>query len=118
MKLIILADTHIDKQIAIQLRSKGVDIVRLEELDDLENNAKDAEILTYAIQNDRAILSLDNDFETLHFNYIAQGKEHKGIFLGDKRLQGNVGIIVNFIAEYSELIESDSDIHNQLIYIK
>ena len=118
MQLALLADTHIAKQITLQLRAKGVDIVRLEELTDLSNDATDSEILDYAIQHNRTVLSLDNDFEILHFEYIAQQKSHYGIFLGDKRLQGNIGTTVNFIVEYNELIENEGDILNQLIYIK
>lgn len=118
MALKLLADTHIAKQVTIQLRAKDVDIVRLEEVDDLGNDATDIEILEYATVHQRVVLSLDNDFEGLHFEYITQQKAHKGIFLGNKRLQGNIGTIVNFILEYHELFEDDDDLDNQLIYFK
>lgn len=118
MTLRILSDTHIARQVSIQLRAKGVDIVRLEEVNDLENNAKDRAILEYAIQHGRAVLSLDNDFAALHFELLAQQKSHRGIFLGHPRLQGNIGELVKFIVEYDALIENDGDLDNQLIYIK
>jgi predicted nuclease of predicted toxin-antitoxin system len=118
MELRLLADTHIAKEISRQLRNRGIDIVRLEELENLATDSSDADILRYAVEDERAVLSLDDDFEQLHFEYIAQQKRHKGIFLGNRRLQGTIGVIVNFIIEYAELIESDDDIHNQLIYIK
>ncbi|MCI0708604.1 MAG: DUF5615 family PIN-like protein [Chloroflexi bacterium] len=118
MALKLLADTHIAGQVSVQLRARGVDIVRLEELDDLGNDATDIQILEYAVTYQRAVLSLDNDFEALHFEYITQQKVHKGIFLGNKRLQGNIGTIVNFIWEYHELFEDDDDLDNQLIYFK
>ncbi|MGB7340075.1 MAG: DUF5615 family PIN-like protein [Phototrophicaceae bacterium] len=113
--LLILADTHINKQIAIQLRDKGVDVVRLEELADLPNYATDRQILEYAASHHRAVLSLDDDFRTLHYEWLEQNKVHSGIFLGNRRLQGNIGIIVTFIIEQAELIEAMVLIENDLI---
>jgi uncharacterized protein DUF5615 len=119
VNILLFADTHIAKAIVIQLRNKGIYIVRLEEVAALPNNASDSEILRYATEQGRAVLSLDDDFETLHYEYLAEGFEHAGIFWGHHSLQGNIGTIVNFIVEYNQLVEDASvDIHKQLIRIK
>lgn len=119
MNLTLLADTHIAREIATQSRNKGIDIVRLEEVADLPNNANDSEILRYATQQGRAVLSLDNDFEALHYEFLARQEDHAGIFLGHKSLQGNIGVIVNELVEYNELVNDIKvDIYNRLIHIK
>lgn len=118
MPLKILADTHIAKQISLQLRAKGVDIIRLEEVSDLGNDSTDLEILEYAIVQDRAVLSLDDDFLLLHYEFQSKQRSHRGIFLGSRKLQGQIGPIVKFILEYHELFENDDDIYNQLIEIE
>ncbi|MDQ7024404.1 MAG: DUF5615 family PIN-like protein [Anaerolineae bacterium] len=117
----ILADTHIAKAISVQLRQKGVDALRLEEIADMPNNSSDKQILTYATVRGRAVLSLDDDFDVLHTEWLSQGKSHAGIFRGQSYLQGNIGIIVNNLIEYHELIVSGAgtmeDLRSQLIFI-
>ena len=122
MSLRVLADTHIARTIAVQLRRKGVDIVRLEEIPDLPNNCTDAQILEYATEDSRAVLSLDDDFDALHTQWLLNGKSHAGIFRGQAHLQGNIGVIVNMLMEYHELIISGAgsmdDLKDQLVFIR
>lgn len=120
MSLRIITDTHIAKQIAIQLRDKGVDVVRLEELDALPNNADDEDILAWATENQRAVVSLDDDFEKLHYQWMIDNKVHNGIFLGGSNLQGEKGFgtIIKFLAEYSELVLDMSLLEGDLIPIE
>ncbi len=120
MTLRLITDTHIAKQIAIQLREKGVDVVRLEELSELPNNAKDTDILEWATTNRRAVLSLDDDFERLHYEWMAEEKIHNGIFFGDSDLQGagGIGTIVNFIADYARYVDDMILIEGDLIPIE
>jgi predicted nuclease of predicted toxin-antitoxin system len=119
MRLSILADTNIGKAIVVQLRANGMDAIRLEEIADLANNATDSEILDYATKQERSVLSLDDDFRTLHFNYLVQQKNHAGIILAHKSLQGKAsyGRIVNAVLEYSELIETEDDIRSKFYEI-
>mgnify|MGYP000208991113 CR=1 FL=1 len=115
--LAIITDTHVAKAIAIQLRNNGLDVVRLEEIVDLPNDASDIQILQWATDNERAVLSLDDDFATLHYEWIGQGHTHNGIFWGRSRLQGQggIGLIVTFISDYATAIGDMSDMQNQLI---
>ena len=121
MTLRIFADTHIARAISVQLRQKGVDVLRLEETPDLPNNATDRQILVYATENERAVLSLDDDFDALHTEWLSQGMSHSGIFRGQAYLQGNIGVIVKTLAEYNDLIVSGAgtmgDIKDQLIFV-
>lgn len=120
MALRLITDTHIAKQIAIQLRDKGIDVIRLEELEDLPNDALDSEILEWATNNNRAVLSLDEDFHILHYQWVAEDKVHNGIFLGTRHMQGikGIGIIVNFISAYAEDVLDMVLVEGELIGIK
>ena len=57
MSLRFYTDTHIDKQVAIQLRTHGVDVVRCEEVGMAE--AEDDAHLIYATQHERALITKD-----------------------------------------------------------
>ena len=122
MTLKILSDTHIAKAITEQLRQKGVDAIRLEEITNLANNADDEIILTYATEQGYAVLSLDDDFDALHAQWLRNGKSHAGIFRGQYHLQGNIGTIVSELMIYHELIVSGAgtmdDLKDKLIYIR
>jgi hypothetical protein len=121
-KLRFFTDTHIPKQVAIQLRNQQTEVIRCQDVG--LQDAKDEVLLDYAIDNNCAMLSLDDDFPKLHLRYSQIGKTHKGIFYGAmSQFQGQVGSIVSFCAMYAELIEGDAgtlenDIHNQLIYLQ
>lgn len=118
MALRLITDTHIAKQIAVQLRNKDIDVIRLEELEDLPNDALDSEILEWASNNNRAVLSLDNDFEQLHYQWLADGKTHSGIFLGNKKHHGIIGVVVTMVSAYAQDVLDMSLIENDLILIK
>jgi predicted nuclease of predicted toxin-antitoxin system len=123
MQLKLFTDTHIAKAIAIQLRLNGIDVQRLEETPDLPNNAEDNDILTYANEQGRAVLSLDDDFSKLHSKCLKNDEQHCGVFLGGRHLQGSagIGVIVKAVTVYHELIVAGAgtmdDLAKQLIYI-
>ncbi len=116
-------DTHIPKQVAIQLRNKGVDIVRSEEVGMAE--ASDAEHLAYSTSEGRVLVSVDRDFRRHGKEWADEGRRHAGIFSVSSDLQGrrSIGRLVNALFEYYQLIEIGAgtvkeDIDNQIIYIK
>lgn len=122
MSLKFYTDTHIAKQVAVQLRQRGVDIVRCEEVGLAE--ADDETHLEYATQNSRMVVSMDDDFASLHSQWQKRQQSHSGIVLVSSRLQGerNIGKIVTALYEYFQLIEAgagtlEADIHNQLYFI-
>lgn len=113
-------DTHIAKAVAVQLRTRNVDIVRCEEVGLAE--AADLTHLQYATAEGRAIITHDQDFLILAAKWQAEGQPHGGIFFVQQYLQGNVGQMVKRLMEYVELIEAGAgtvqdDIANQVTYI-
>lgn len=122
MSLKLYTDTHIAKQVTLQLRAKGVDIVRSEEVD--LATASDIEHLRFATREGRAMVSIDRDFRRLHNQILQENLEHSGIFSVSRHLQGrhNIGRIVTELFEYWQLIEAgagsvEDDIENKIIFI-
>ena len=112
-------DTHIDKQVAIQLRQKGVDVVRCEEVDLAE--ADDETHLAYAARNNLALITKDAGFRSRHFDWLSEGKGHHGIFFCGDRHIAAIGTIVNACYAYAQLIENNAgtldDIKNEFFDI-
>lgn len=113
-------DTHIDKQVAIQLRNRGVQVVRCQDVGLAD--ASDEVHLEYASQHGLALISKDADFETLHYLWMSQERQHSGIFLYRDRYKASIGKIVTLSYEYYQLVAEDgefiNDVHNQLIEVK
>jgi predicted nuclease of predicted toxin-antitoxin system len=112
-------DTHIDKQVAIQLRQKGIDVVRCEEVGMAE--AIDEAHLDYAAQNHLSLITKDVGFRLRHFEWLIEGKNHYGIFFCADRHIAAIGTIVNACHEYHQLIEKGAaildDIKNEFFDI-
>jgi predicted nuclease of predicted toxin-antitoxin system len=113
-------DTHIAKAVATQLRNRGIDIIRCEEVGLAD--AKDEEHLEFATSQKRVLVSHDDDFVVLHHQWQAREKKHAGIMLLHNDLQGKIGTIVKSLLEYYELIEVGAgtvgeDIANLVTYI-
>lgn len=103
MSLCFYTDTHIPKQVAIQLRNKGVEVIRCEEVGLAE---VDDEIhLTYAAENQLVLVTKDIGFRLRHFQWLSQGKNHSGIFFFSDRQLAAIGQIVNACYAYYRLIE-------------
>lgn len=115
-------DKHIHKAVATQLRQRGVDVVRCEEVG--MGDAKDHEHLEYALRENRVMITGDVDFLLIHDEWQRSGKSHAGIMRCQPHLQGpqGIGIIVKTVLMYHELIEGgagkiEDDIANQIIYV-
>ena len=120
MNLRFYTDTHIAKQVAIQLRERGIDVVRCEEVGLAE--ASDEEHMEYAAQHGLSVITKDHHFLGFHAQWMAEGREHAGIFFSSKRAIPVIGEIVATCATYYELIEAgagtvEEDIHNKTIFI-
>lgn len=123
MSLKFYTDTHINRAVAVQLRARGITAIRCEEVGLAE--ASDEEHLEYASQADCVMVSQDTDFRDLHYDWMAQGKSHAGIFLVPKFVRGSglVSVVVRECAAYYDLIEKnagtiESDVANQLVELK
>lgn len=96
-------DTHISKQVTTQLREHGVSAIRCEEVGLSE--ADDETHLQYAAENQYILVTKDRGFRDRHFKWLAEGKEHSGIFFFKGGHQASIGQIVNFCRENAELVE-------------
>jgi hypothetical protein len=114
-------DTHISKQVALQLRQKGIDVVRCEEAGMAA--ADDEEHLEYAANEGRVLISADQDFTRLHHQWIAKERQHRGIFFCQSYLAGpqGIGAIVKECLFYYEAVQVGAarieEISNHLTYI-
>lgn len=120
MKLKFYLDTHIDKQVALQLRKHGVDVVRCEEVGMAE--AVDEAHLGYATTHQRVLVTKDSDFIELHGRWQALEQKHSGIFFCPHREKPTVGLLVQTCLDYAEAIEIGAgtytdDIENRLYYV-
>jgi predicted nuclease of predicted toxin-antitoxin system len=96
-------DTHIDKQVAFQLRQRKIDVIRCEEVDLAE--ADDEAHLQYAATNGYALITKDAGFRSRHFQWLEHNKAHCGIFFCADRHTAAIGRIVSTCAEFAELLE-------------
>lgn len=109
-------DVQAPKQIAPQLRSRGIDTIHASEVG-LDNEA-DEVLLNYAVSNKRTMISCDRDFSELHYNYIAAAVKHYGIIQFKMSVNCNISAIVNEVLDIVALVESDDEMHNQLWEVK
>ena len=115
-------DTHIARAVARQLRERGIDVVRCEEVG--LASASDIEHLEYATREHRTIITNDDDFLLLDRLWRREGKRHAGIMYCLPHVQGiaAIGRIVNECADLHVLILNgagsvEADIENQIIYV-
>lgn len=95
--------------IAEQLRLRGVDAQRPQEVGRANRKIPDLDQLTYATSMGRVLVSRDRDFTRLH----ATGIAHAGIVI----LQTNLSI--GAFVEYLELLAKTTELaqmQNQLVY--
>ncbi|MEQ8672098.1 MAG: DUF5615 family PIN-like protein [Aggregatilineales bacterium] len=122
MQLGFYTDTHVAKQIALQLRQKNVDIVRCEEVGMAE--ADDEAHLSYATAHGRIIITFDKGFRDRGFLWLSEGKQHTGIFVCKDHLQGSggIGTIVNECLFYHTAVQMGAakveEFQNQVIDIE
>ena len=81
-------DAHIPKAVAEQLRLRGVDALRCQEVDLAD--ADDVEHLEFAAAHERTLVSHDADFRELHSLWAGQGLAHAGIIIFNRRFQGDI----------------------------
>ncbi|MCA9903689.1 MAG: DUF5615 family PIN-like protein [Anaerolineae bacterium] len=122
MKLKFYTDTHIPKAVAVQLRNRGVEVVRCEEVGMAA--ATDAGHLAYATENGCVLITHDDDFTRLDAEWRADNRPHGGIIYCLPHVQGSPGIgkIVTVCADYATLIAQgagtyEDDIANRIIYV-
>ncbi len=123
MALRFYFDTHIAKVAALQLRAKGVDVLRCEDVGMTE--ASDKAHLIYATEHERIMVSQDEDFPILDARWKAQDKRHMGIFKIPPTLKGMalISAVVNELIFYDEAatvgaIDYLTEIENTVVYLR
>jgi hypothetical protein len=112
-------DTHIAKAVAEQLRLRGVDVIRCEEVGLAE--VSDQEHIAYAAEHGLAMVTHDQGFTGHHRAWLEQDQHHSGIFLITKD-KDNIGMIVGTLAFWHEAIRDgaatlEGDVQDQLIFV-
>ena len=104
---------HLDEStknaIAIALRQRGIDVTTTQDANLL--SASDIEQLRYAYENNRVLVTHDNDFLRLHH----QGTPHAGIAYCKPRHR-SVGEIVRSLTFLWRSYKPE-ELHNQVIFL-
>lgn len=113
-------DTHVPKAAAEQLRKRGIEVLRCEEVG--MANADDTDHLEFAASQRCTLVSHDRDFWTLHAEWLEQGLHHCGVVLFSRQFQGNIGKIVMELSELAHMIalgagSLEEDVYNQIYEI-
>jgi hypothetical protein len=101
----LLLDEHYSPEIAEQLRAAhGHDVIHAAEVTEIKGR-HDAVLLTWAVQNGRAIVTENvADFMPLHQEMIARGEHHHGlIFTNPRQLprsKHTIGLFVRSLNGY------------------
>ena len=81
MSLRLILDQNTERQLSEKLRKAGHDVERVVTVPELGEGAEDEEILSYAEQHDRIVVTYDSDFTTV------SPDAHAGVFfIPDQRL--------------------------------
>lgn len=105
-----------------QLRQRGVDIIRCEDVG--LGDADDLTHLEYAAGEGRVVITRDADFTRHHATWQSENRRHAGIMFCTSEIQGEIAIgrIVREVVMYYELIEGgagsvEDDIANRLMFV-
>ena len=88
-------DSHIAKAIVVQLRNRGVDIVRCQDVG--MSDADDEEHLEYSTGQGRSVITSDEDFLVLDAQWRSSGKSHAGIIYLPPDRKDAIGAIVAYM---------------------
>ena len=86
-------DRHVKKQLAIDLRKRGFDVLLTEEAG--MDTAPDDEQLEFAVKENRALLTFNiRDFAPLHEQWSAAGRLHAGIIVSQQLGSRQYGLLL------------------------
>lgn len=121
LRLLVLADEDIENAVSEQLTKRGIEAKCVSDV--LPIGIDDNTLLEYAYQHSYTIITIYHDIAQQITKRISEGKNYSGVFVADKYLEGGIGYIIDFIADYDKLIKGGAaslqdDVYNQTIYIK
>ncbi|HEY7092348.1 MAG TPA: DUF5615 family PIN-like protein [Ktedonobacterales bacterium] len=102
-------DEHISAAIAEQLRLRGIEVQRPQDVSRANRKIPDLDQLTYATSIGHVLVSRDRDFTRLH----TTGISHAGIVILQKDL--SIGAFVEYLELLAKTTEPDQ-MQNQLLY--
>jgi hypothetical protein len=108
----VYVDEDIDVLVATLLLAQGIDATTTRAQGMLGKS--DSEQLAYAASVERCLLTHNRvDFERLHLQYVADGREHSGIIIAPKK---SAYEIVQRVSILLDTLTAD-EIANQLLYV-
>jgi predicted nuclease of predicted toxin-antitoxin system len=106
-------DVHIALEAVHQLQHKGVDIIHCGDVG--MSDADDDQHLLYAIEQQRILVSCDEDFERLHALWQTTKRQHSGIVYFRMADQcKSISIVVREILFLWEAADYQTDLYNQI----
>jgi predicted nuclease of predicted toxin-antitoxin system len=112
-------DEHISAAIAEQLRLRGIEVQRPQDVSRANRKIPDLDQLTYATSIGHVLVSRDRDFTRLHTTRLhttrlhTTGISHAGIVILQKDL--SIGAFVEYLELLAKTTEPDQ-MQNQLLY--
>ena len=98
-----LVDVGVGKKVENWLKGNGFDVLSVR---DIDSRAKDSQILRWAVDQQRMIITMDKDFGELIYN---SGMQHAGVLilrLEDADSDTKVKVIKQVLTEHHDRIES------------
>lgn len=93
----LVADEHVPNGFIVALRGEGYDVVRSKVV--LREGAPDSEIVAYAVNHDRVVLSEDGDFRGRELDH----ENHPGVIACDTRAApGRVVAAIRTLDSYTD----------------
>jgi predicted nuclease of predicted toxin-antitoxin system len=109
-------DRHIKKQLAIDLRPRGFDVLTTEEA--AMDTASDDDQLAFATNESRAILTFNiRDFAPLHEQMAPTGKQHAGIIVSQQMGNRQYGVLLTRILRLLDQMTAE-EMRNNLVHLE
>lgn len=115
----LLLDAHLSLLLAIELQRRHIEAVQLARwLDGHYRQKCDSEILDRAREDNRVLVTYDQEIEVLLRSWSASGRHHAGVILIDDKticqhdIGGQLRALVAFVAEHG-----DEDWTDQVRYL-
>lgn len=117
----LLLDAHFDPTVAQVLREQGHDVILVLELGADLYQAADAELLTFASAQQRAVVTRNiRDFVLLHAIWAGQERTHAGIVLIHARTipEGNRGAEIGALESLLQAHPGSEDLVDTLLWLR
>src|SRR4051812_49144355 len=104
-------DRHIMRRLAVELRSRGFDVLTTEEAG--KDTASDEEQLAFATAENRAILSFNiRDFAPLHDQWKATNRLHGGIIVSQQLGSRQYALLLNRMLRLLDQFTAEEMVNN------